>query len=64
MNQIGIDVSNDVFDATMCRSGKTHKRQFANTQSGHRQFMTWALSNAHAVAANTGTSNLLRQPLA
>jgi len=47
MNQIGIDVSNDVFDAAMCSAGKIVKRRFANTPSGHRQFMAWALRRAH-----------------
>lgn len=47
MNQIGIDVSNDVFDAAMCCSGKVVKRQFNNTPAGHRQFMAWALRGAH-----------------
>jgi transposase len=48
MNQIGIDVSNDVFDAAMCCASKILKRQFANTPSGHHQFMAWALRRAQA----------------
>jgi transposase len=47
MNQIGIDVSSNVFDAAMCSDGKISKRQFTNTPSGHRQFMAWALRRAH-----------------
>jgi len=47
MNQIGIDVSNDVFDAAMCSGGEISKRQFTNTPPGYRQFMAWALRRAH-----------------
>jgi transposase len=48
MNQIGIDVSNDVFDATMCFGGKIARRQFSNSPSGHRQFMSWALRRTNS----------------
>ena len=37
MNQIGIDDSNDVFDATRQQAGRTTRRQFSNTKSGNRQ---------------------------
>lgn len=46
MNQIGIDISNDVFDATMEHTGGVARRQFPNTKSGHRQFMKWSLRQA------------------
>ena len=47
MNQIGIDVSNNVFDAAMYFDGKIARRQFTNTPPGHRQFMVWALRRVH-----------------
>jgi transposase len=43
MNQVGIDVSNEVFDATMQHDSNVVRRQFQNTKTGHRQFMRWAL---------------------
>jgi transposase len=46
MNQIGIDVSNDVFDATRACGSQVTRRQFANTPSGHRQFCKWAQARA------------------
>lgn len=46
MNQVGIDISNDVFDATRCSNQRTVRRQFPNTPSGHRQFLAWALQQA------------------
>ena len=45
MNQIGIDISNDVFDATQQYGDSMQRRQFANTPSGHRAFIRWALRN-------------------
>ena len=48
MNQIGIDISNDVFDATLQHSGGVSRRQFSNTKSGHRQFQKWALRRANS----------------
>lgn len=48
MNQIGIDISNRVFDASMQYSGGASRRQFSNTPSGHRQFMKWSLRQARA----------------
>jgi hypothetical protein len=38
MNQVGIDISNEVFDATMQHEGGTTRRRFPNTMPGHRQF--------------------------
>lgn len=48
MNQIGIDISNDVFDCTMQCSKGLVRRQFCNTPSGHRSFMLWALRQANS----------------
>jgi transposase len=48
MNQIGIDVSNDVFDATRQSPAGVNRRQFANTASGHRRFIQWALQRTSA----------------
>jgi transposase len=46
MNQVGIDVSNDVFDATMQHGSAILREQFSNTKTGHRQFIRWALYRA------------------
>ena len=46
MNQIGIDISNEVFDATMQHSSGVVRKQFSNTKTGHRQFIRWALYQA------------------
>jgi transposase len=46
MNQIGIDVSNDVFDASRAVGDGIVRRQFANTPAGHRFFIKWALPGA------------------
>jgi transposase len=43
MNQLGIDVSNDVFDAARAGGAQATRRQFRNTPGGHRQFIKWAL---------------------
>lgn len=43
MNPIGIDVSNDTFDATRAAGQGVNRRPFSNTPSGHRQFIQWAL---------------------
>lgn len=43
MNQVGIDISNEVFDATMQHEGGITRRRFPNTMPGHRQFIQWAL---------------------
>lgn len=43
MSQIGIDVSNDVFDAALKNSDAVQQRQFANTPNGHRAFCRWAM---------------------
>lgn len=48
MNQIGTDVSNDVFDATRQSRSDITRRQFANTPCGYRQFIRWALHGAEA----------------
>jgi transposase len=49
MNQIGIDVSNDVFDASMASSTGIVRRQFANTPAGYRCFIQWALRGSDGV---------------
>jgi transposase len=43
MNQIGIDISNDVFDTTLQQGDRVIRRQFSNAPAGHRQFIKWAL---------------------
>jgi transposase len=43
MNQIGIDVSNDVFDASRDGDQQISRRRFTQTASGYRQFIQWAL---------------------
>lgn len=45
MNQVGIDISNKCFDASMQSSTHVNRRQFANTVSGHRKFIKWVLNN-------------------
>jgi transposase len=47
MSQIGIDVSNDVFDATQQHGDHLLRRQFANTPSGRQAFTGWALRHSH-----------------
>lgn len=47
MNQVGLDISNEVFDAAkQCDEGVV-RQQFPNTSSGHRQFIHWAVSGAN-----------------
>ena len=46
MNQIGIDISSKVFDASMQSAIHVRRRQFPNTASGHRQFIQWALTGS------------------
>ena len=42
MSSIGIDISQNTFDATMITSqGTRPHRQFANTQKGFQQFHAW-----------------------
>ena len=48
MNQVGIDISNEVFDATMKHSSGLVRKQFSNTKTGHRQFIRWALYQARS----------------
>ena len=61
MNQVGIDVSNEVFDATMQHDSDVVRKQFANTKTGHRQFIRWALyqaSSARVCLEATGIYHL------
>ena len=46
MNQIGIDISNNVFDATLQHGDRVVRRQFSNAPAGHHHFITWALGEA------------------
>ncbi len=46
MSQIGIDVSNEVFDVSMVSDRGPVRRQFHNTPAGHRSFICWALRHA------------------
>lgn len=46
MNQLGIDVANDTLDASRAGDGLIARRRFANTPSGHRQLLRWALCGA------------------
>ncbi len=48
MNQVGIDISNEVFDATMQQGSSVIRKQFSNTKTGHRQFIRWALRQANS----------------
>lgn len=46
MNRIGIDVSNDVFDATLQQGDALHRRRFNHGTAGYRAFIRWALQRA------------------
>lgn len=48
MNQIGIDISSDVFDTTLQQGDRVIRRQLSNTPAGHRQFVKWALRQDHS----------------
>ena len=48
MNQVGIDVSNEVFDATRNCDKQLSRRCFSNTCGGYRQFIQWALRGTNA----------------
>lgn len=48
MNQVGIDISNAVFDVTMQHGSNVIRKQFSNTKTGHRQFIRWALYQANS----------------
>ena len=37
MNQVGVDISNEVFDATMQHGSGVVRKQFSNTKTGHRK---------------------------
>jgi transposase len=61
MNQVGIDISNEVFDATMQHDGGFTRRQFPNTKPGHRRFAQWALrrtTSAQVCLEATGVYHL------
>jgi transposase len=61
MNQVGIDISNEVFDAAMQHSSGVARKQFSNTKTGHRQFIRWALyqtSSARICLEATGIYHL------
>jgi transposase len=48
MNQVGIDISNAVFDTTMQFGSSVVRKQFSNTKTGHHQFIRWALRRANS----------------
>ena len=48
MNQVGVDISNEVFDVTMQHGSGVVRKQFSNTKTGHRQFIRWALYQANS----------------
>ena len=48
MNQVGVDISNEVFDVTMQHGSGVDRKQFSNTKTGHRQFIRWALYQANS----------------
>jgi transposase len=48
MNQVGIDISNAVFDTTMQLGSSVVRKQFSNTKTGHHQFIRWALRRANS----------------
>ena len=61
MNQVGIDISNEVFDTTLQHSSGVVRKQFSNTKTGHRQFIRWALyqaSSARVCLEATGIYHL------
>jgi len=61
MNQIGIDISSDVFDTSLQQGDRVIRRQLPNTPAGHRQFIKWALrrsSSARVCMEATGIYHL------
>jgi len=46
MNQVGIDISDKVFDVSMQASLNVRRRRFINSTSGHLQFIKWVLKNS------------------
>jgi len=46
MNRIGIDVSNEVLDATLQQGEVVRRRRFSNSPKGHRALARWALQGA------------------
>jgi transposase len=61
MNQVGIDISNAVFDATMQHASGIVRQQFSNTKAGHHKFIRWALhhsSSAQVCLEATGIYHL------
>lgn len=49
MNQVGLDISSGVFDASkQCNEGVV-RQQFPNSSLGHRQFIRWAEHGATSV---------------
>jgi len=61
MNQVGIDISNAVFDTTMQLGSSVVRKQFSNTKTGHHQFIRWALrrtTSARVCLEATGVYHL------
>jgi transposase len=51
MSLIGIDVSNDVIDATLKHGNTVLRRQFTNAPGGHRALCRWVLRRCHHARA-------------
>ena len=64
MNRIGIDVSNDTFDATRDTGRQCSRRQFPNTPGGYRQFVRWALSGTDAARVGLEATGIYHLQLA
>lgn len=64
MNRIGIDVSNDTFDATRDTGRQCSRRQFPNTPGGHRQFIRWALCGSDTARVGLEATGIYHLQLA
>lgn len=47
MNQIGIDISSEILDATRQQYDVVTRRHFPNTPAGHRAYIRWALQGVN-----------------
>lgn len=64
MNRIGIDVSNDTFDATRDTGRQCSRRQFPNTAGGYRQFIRWALGGCASARVGLEATGIYHLQLA
>ena len=64
MNQVGIDISSEVFDATMQHVNKVVRKQFSNTKTGHHQFIEWALRQANSAQISLEATGIYHLQLA